>query len=230
MLAARARAEDADVARESFPEEAASAITHGIGAVLAVAALVLGVVAAVEAGSAWAVVAAAIYGATLLCLFLVSTLYHTITSPRPKRLLLALDHCAIFLLIAGTYTAIALTLLHGIWQGWVMLGVVWSLALGGITLRLAWLRYMHPLFPLLYVAMGWIGFVFADTIAARIGRDGVALIVIGGICYTGGLALYALRRLPFNHALWHLAVMAGAICHFFAVYDYVIPKVAQLAT
>ena len=139
-LSIRARTEDSDLARESLPEEAASAITHGIGAILAIAALVLGVIAAAQAGSAWAVVAASIYGTSLLGLFLVSTLYHAITSPGPKRLFMALDHCAIFLLIAGTYTAVALSLLHGTWQGWVMLGIVWGLAILGITLRLVWLR------------------------------------------------------------------------------------------
>ena len=225
-LARRARAEHADLASESLPEEIASAATHAIGAGLAIAALVLGVVYAAEIESAWAIVGATIYGATLVFLFLVSTLYHSIPIAKDKRLFLAFDHCAIFLLIAGTYTAITLAVMNGTWQGWLLFGVVWALALTGMLLRLVWLRYMHPVFYAIYLAMGWIGFAFADAVEAKVGGDGVELIIIGGICYTGGLVFYALRRLPFNHALWHLSVMAGAIVHFFAVYDYVMPKAA----
>lgn len=225
-LARRARAEHDDLARETLLEEIASAATHAIGVGLAIAALVLGVVYAANIESAWAIVASAIYGATLVFMFLVSTLYHSIPHAGAKRLFLAFDHCAIFLLIAGTYTAITLTVMNGGWQGWVLFGVVWGLALTGMLLRLLWLRYMHPVFYAIYLAMGWIGFAFADAVETKVGWAGVELILIGGICYTGGLVFYALRRLPFNHALWHLSVMAGAIVHFFAVYDYVIPKAA----
>jgi hemolysin III len=223
-LARRARAEHADLSTESLIEEIASAITHAIGVGLAVAALVLGVVYAAEVESAWAVVGATIYGATLVFLFLVSTLYHSIPKPRAKRLFLAFDHCAIFLLIAGTYTAITLGVMNESWQGWVMFGLVWALAATGMALRLFWLRYMHPVFYVIYLAMGWIGFIFAGPVEDKIGWGGVEMILIGGLCYTGGLVFYALRRLPFNHALWHLAVMAGSIVHFFAIYDYVIPQ------
>ncbi len=220
----RAREDDSDLARESLPEEIANALTHGIGAALAIAALVLGVVYAARIDSAWAVVAISIYGGTLVSLFVISTLYHAIAHSGLKRLFLALDHCAIFLLIAGTYTGITLTLMHGTWQGWVIFGVVWALALCGMLLRLVWLRYMHPVFYLFYLGMGWIGFVFAETVKARIGPDALELIAIGGVCYTGGLVFYALRKLPFNHALWHLAVLAGASLHFLAVYEHVMPR------
>ena len=223
-LARRARAAHADLASESLPEEIASAATHAIGVGLAIAALVLGVVYAANVESAWAIVGAAIYGATLIFMFLVSTLYHSIPHLGAKRLFLAFDHCAIFLLIAGTYSAITLTVMNGGWQGWFLFGVVWALALTGLLLRLIWLRYMHPVFYLIYLAMGWIGFLFAGPVEVKIGWGGVELILIGGVCYTGGLVFYALRRLPFNHALWHLSVMAGSILHFFAIYDYVIPK------
>jgi hemolysin III len=225
-LARRSRAEDADLGRESLFEEIASAVTHAIGAGLAITALVLGVIYAAEIESAWAVVAASIYGATLVFLFIVSTLYHSIPNARAKRVFLAFDHCAIFLLIAGTYTAITLVVMNGTWQGWVMFGVVWGLALSGVLLRLIWVRYMHPVFYLIYLAMGWLGLAFADFVEEKVGWDGVELILIGGVCYTGGLVFYALRRLPFNHALWHLSVIAGAIVHFFAVYDYIMPQVA----
>lgn len=223
-LARRARAEHDDLSSESLLEEFASAATHAIGAGLAIAALVLGVAYAAEIKSAWAIVGTAIYGATLVFLFLVSTLYHSIPHARAKRLFLAFDHCAIFLLIAGTYTPITLIVMNGDWQGWFLFGVVWTLALTGLLLRLIWLRYMHPVFYVIYLAMGWIGFSFAGRVEDKIGWGGVELILIGGVCYTGGLVFYALRRLPFNHALWHLSVMAGSILHFIAIYDYVIPK------
>jgi hemolysin III len=225
-LARRARDDHEDLGRESFAEEVANAVTHAIGVGLAITALVLGVVYAAEIESAWAIVAAAIYGATLVFMFLVSTLYHSIPHLRAKRVFLACDHIAIFLLIAGTYTAITLAVMSGTWQGWVLFGIIWGLALTGILLRVFWLRYMHPIFYVIYLAMGWLGFLFADAVEAKVGWPGVEMILIGGVCYTGGMVFYALRRLPFNHALWHMAVLAGAIVHFFAVYDYIIPRAA----
>jgi hemolysin III len=226
MLARRARDEHTDLFSDTLWEEVASAVTHGIGAGLAIAALVLGVVYAAEIESAWAIVGAAIYGATLIFTFLASTLYHSLVNERAKRIFLAFDHIAIFLLIAGTYTAITLAVMNGTWQGWVMFGVTWGLALAGMLLRLVWLRYMHPVFYLIYLAMGWLGFMFADAVEAKVGWAGVEMILIGGVCYTGGLVFYALRKLPFNHALWHLSVLAGSIVHFFAIYDYVFPRAA----
>jgi len=223
-LARRARDEHGDLYRDSLWEEVANAITHGIGAGLAITALVLGVVYAAEVESAWAIVGAAIYGATLVFMFLASTLYHSIPHAGAKRVFLVFDHLAIFLLIAGTYTAITLTVMNGSWQGWVMFGVTWGLALTGTLLRLIWLRYMHPIFYLIYLAMGWLGFAFGGTVEDKIGWEGIEMILIGGVCYTGGLIFYALRKLPFNHALWHLSVLAGSILHFFAIYDYVIPR------
>jgi hemolysin III len=223
-LASRARADHADLFRDTLLEEIANSITHGVGVGLAITALVLGVVYAAEVESAFAIVGAAIYGATLIFAFLTSTLYHSIPHLGAKRVFLALDHCAIFLLIAGTYTAITLAAMHGTWQGWVMFGVVWGLAITGMLLRLVWLRYMHPVFYLIYLAMGWLGFAFGAPLEEEIGWGGVELILIGGVCYTGGLVFYALRRLPFNHALWHLSVLAGSIVHFFAIYDHVIPS------
>ena len=225
-LVRRARDDHDDLGSESFAEEVANAVTHAIGAGLAITALVLGVVYAARIESAWAIVAAAIYGATLVFMFLVSTLYHSIPHLRVKRVFLACDHIAIFLLIAGTYTAITLAVMSGTWQGWVIFGIVWGLALTGILLRVVWLRYMHPIFYVIYLAMGWLGFFFADAVEAKVGWDGVEMIIIGGVCYTGGMVFYALRKLPFNHALWHLSVLAGAIVHFFAVYDYIMPRAA----
>lgn len=223
-LARQARDEHEDLTRESAQEEIASAIAHVIGTGLAVAALVLGVVYAAEIENAWAIVASAIYGTTLVWMFVASALYHGISKPRAKLMFMALDHCAIFLLIAGTYTAITITLMHGLWQGWLLFGIVWALAVAGMLLRLIWLRYMHPVFYPIYLAMGLAGVAFADVVGGKVGWNGVVLLIAGCACYTGGLALYAMRRLRFNHALWHVAVMAGAAFHFVAVYDHVIPR------
>ncbi len=208
---------------ESLLEEIANAVTHGIGAGLAIAALVLTVVYAAVTGSVWAVIGVSIYGSTLVLCFLASALYHGIAHARTKRVLLAFDHCAIFLLIAGTYTPITLVVLPG-WEAWMLFGTVWALAILGVTLRLVWVRYMHPGFILIYLAMGWLGFLFDRELIEGIGWGGLNLILIGGLCYTGGLFFYLWRRLPFNHALWHLAVLGGTIVQFFAIYDYVLPK------
>ncbi len=221
-LCHRARAYD-DRRTETLLEEIANAVTHGIGAGLAIAALVLAVICAAVTESAWAVVGASIYGSTLVLCFIVSALYHAIAHAPTKRVLLAYDHCAIFLMIAGTYTPVTLVALPG-WEGWLLFGAVWALAILGVTLRLVWVRYMHPAFVLIYLMMGWLGFLFDRELIAGIGWDGLNLILIGGLCYTGGLVFYLWRKMPFNHALWHLAVLAGTIVQFFAIYDHVLPK------
>jgi hemolysin III len=218
----RARMHDMRIT-ETWTEEIANAVTHGIGAGLAIAALVLCVIAAAITGSPWAVIGATIYGASLVFCFLASTLYHGLSGARAKRICLAFDHCAIFLLIAGTYTPIILVVLEG-WEAWLLFTVIWALAIGGVAMRLVWIRYMHPAFIFIYLAMGWCGFLFAGPLAEGIGERGIEMLLFGGLCYTGGLLFYAWRRLPFNHAIWHLAVLAGTILHFFVVYEHVLPK------
>lgn len=211
--------------KETLLEEIFNAATHGVGAGLAIAALVVMVVLAAMEDRARAVVTVAVYGTTLIIVFLSSTLYHGIPHRKTKRVLLAFDHCAIFLLIAGTYTPVALLALPG-WKGWTLFGVVWGIALTGVLLRLIWLRNMHWIFILMYVAMGWLGFIFGAPLVEGLGADGMNLILIGGLFYTGGLLFYAWRRLPFNHAVWHLCVLAGSVFHFFAVAYYAIPSTA----
>jgi hemolysin III len=216
---------DEDEHGETLLEEIANAVSHGIGAGLAVAGLVMMVVVAAGTGSARATVGAAIFGAMLFVMFLASTLYHSVGHRRKVPWLLAADHCAIFLLIAGTYTPIALVILPG-GPGWLLFGLIWGLAAIGIALRLFWLRYLHPLFIGIYLAMGWLGFFYGDRLRQGLGEDGMGLILIGGLFYTLGLVFYVLRRVPYNHTLWHLSVLAGAIFHFFAVLHFVLPKAA----
>lgn len=204
-------------------EEIASAVAHGIGAGLAIAALVILIVSAASTDSALAVLAVIIYGTTLFVLFLSSTLYHSVTHHRTREVLLTFDHCGIFLLIAGTYTPVTIISLSG-WQGWMLFGVIWGLALVGILIRTFWVKYQHPLFIVLYVAMGWMGFIYSKSLGEALGVPGVNLILIGGLFYTAGLIFFSWRRLPFNHMLWHLSVLAGSIFHFFAMVYYVVPK------
>jgi hemolysin III len=209
---------------ETVLEEVANAVTHGIGAALSVAALAILVALAALDGGAGALVAAAIYGTTLILAYTSSTLYHGVRQRRAKRVFLTFDHCAIFLLIAGTYTPVTLLALPKP-LGWILCAVLWTLAAGGIALRL-WLGKLSKLLIPLFLAMGWLGFAWSGTVFDSIGAGGWWLLLAGGIAYTGGLAFYAWRRLPFNHALWHLCVLAGSACHFFAVIDHVLPRAA----
>lgn len=203
-------------------EEIASSITHGIGIVLAIAGLAVLVAFAARHGDAWHVVSCSIFGATLILCFTTSTLYHSVQVERIKRLLRTLDHSAIFLLIAGTYTPFLLVNLRGPW-GWSLFAVIWTLTLLGIVLRLFLKGRLHGLVVSIYVAMGWIVVVAAQPMIERVGTGGLVLLAAGGLAYTAGVVFYKWRRLPYNHAIWHGFVLAGAALHFFAVLFYVIP-------
>lgn len=203
-------------------EEIASSITHGVGAVLAIAGLAVLVAFATLHGDAWHVVGCSIFGAALILCFTASTLYHSVQVERAKRLLRTLDHTAIFLLIAGTYTPFLLVNLRGPW-GWSLFAVVWTLTLLGIALRLFLKGRLHGLVVSIYIAMGWIVVVAAKPMFEHVGTGGLILLAAGGLAYTAGVAFYKWRRLPYNHAIWHGFVLAGAALHFFAVLFYVIP-------
>lgn len=215
----RDRMEDRGV---TFHEELASTLVHVVGAVLATAALVLLMVLASDTGSARAITACAIYGSTAVLMFVVSATYHGVWHSGAKAAFLVLDHCAIFILIAGTYTPVVLLALpHTL--GWTLLGVIWGLAALGIVARL-WIGHLHWILIPIFVAMGWLGFAWADTLFAAMGDSGGWLLLSGGIVYTGGLVFFAWRNLPFNHAIWHVFVLGGAVCHFLAVAIYAVPK------
>jgi hemolysin III len=169
------------------------------------------------------VVSAAVFGATLVVLYTASTLYHSITHPRAKRVLRFIDHVAIFLLIAGTYTPFTLVSLRGPW-GWALFGVVWGLALAGIAGQSQLLHRWTGLSLVLYIAMGWAAVVAAGPLLTAVAPGGLLLLLLGGIAYTAGIAFYAWRRLRYSHAVWHGFVLAGSACHFFAVLFYVIPS------
>jgi hemolysin III len=205
-------------------EELANRLTHGLGAVLSVAGLVLLVVFAALHGDVWHVVSTAIFGTTLVLLYTASTIYHSIREERFKPLLQKFDHAAIFLLIAGSYTPFVLVTLRGPW-GWSLFGVVWGLAVAGITIKF-WLAGRFKLVStLIYVAMGWLVLVAIKPLVVALPAGGLRLLIAGGLCYTGGAVFYLWKRLPYNHAIWHLWVLAGSMCHWAAVFFYVLPAV-----
>jgi hemolysin III len=208
---------------DSFGEELANAVTHGIALLLAIAGLVIMVVDASLADDGWALFSAIVYGTSLVLLFLSSTLYHALRHERLRRFFLAFDHIAIFLLIAGTYTPIALLALPEP-TGWILFALIWGLAATGIALRFVWLAGFEIISLLLYLAMGWIAMVWADSFFDGMGA-GVYLVIAGGASFTLGVLFYLLRRLPYNHAVWHLFVLGGAVCHFLAVQLYAMPRV-----
>lgn len=202
-------------------EELACGIIQGCGIVLSIIALAILVALAHARADALHVAAMAIYGATLILLYTASTLYHSVTQVRVKAVLRVLDHSAIFLLIAGTYTPLTLIALRGTW-GWTLFGIIWGLALVGITLSALRLRRRGFVIAL-YVAMGWAGLVAIMPLRDALADEGLLLLLAGGISYTLGVPLYLWKRLPFHHALWHLFVMAGSAFMFCAVLLYVLP-------
>jgi hemolysin III len=217
--------------RYSLREEIAASLIHGVGLVLAIAGFAVLAVVAARHGDAWHVVACSVFGATLVLLYTASTLYHSIPPirlPRAKSVLQVLDHSAIFLLIAGTYTPFTLVSLRGPW-GWTLFGVIWTLALLGILARALMPRRPTALFVALYVVMGWTILVALDPMSQRLAPGGLRLLFAGGVAYTAGVAFYLWRRLPYHHAVWHGFVLLGSILHFFAVLLYVIPLEAAPA-
>ncbi|HEX3527802.1 MAG TPA: hemolysin III family protein [Thermoanaerobaculia bacterium] len=206
----------------SLREEIAHSATHGLGIVLSIAGLIAMILVSERSRDVRHVVASVVYGLTLILLYLASTLYHGIPSPRAKRVLKVLDHSAIYLLIAGTYTPFTLISLRG-GLGWTLFGLIWGLALLGITLKVAAIGRFRWLSIVLYLGMGWLVVVALNPLARAVSPAGVRLLFCGGISYTLGVLFYTWRRLPYHHAVWHLFVLAGSVFHFFAVLLYVLP-------
>mgnify|MGYP006293101353 FL=1 len=209
-------------AKYSTSEEIANSITHGIGIVLAVAGLGVLTAFAGRLGSARHVVGCSIYAATMILLFTASTLYHAIPLPRAKSVLRVLDHSAIYLLIAGTYTPFTLVNLRGPW-GWTLFGVVWGMALIGILLEVLPGGRRTGISLALYMIMGWCVIAAGRPLLATVAPGGLLLLILGGVTYTAGIGFYAWHRLPYHHALWHVFVLVGSVLHFLAILFYVIP-------
>jgi hemolysin III len=211
-----------DAARYTVREEIANSITGGVGVILAIAALAVLLTHALLWGDVWHVVTCAIFGATLIISYITSTLYHSISMPRFKPLLRALDHSAIFLLIAGTYTPFLLVNLRGVW-GWSLFAVIWAVAIVGVILRLMLKGRYHGLVVSLYITMGWAVVVAIKPLLEHLQPGGLILLASGGDVYTVGIAFYTWRKLPYSHAVWHLFVLGGSALHFFAILLYVLP-------
>ncbi len=206
----------------SIGEEIANSVTHGVGLILAIAGLAILTAFASRLGNAWHVVSCTIFATTLILQYTFSTLYHSIQIPRAKSVMRVLDHSAIFLLIAGTYTPFMLVNLRGTW-GWTLFGVVWTLALLGVLFQVSLLRRWQGISLALYIGMGWVVVIAIKPMLVSVAPGGLILLLLGGLAYTSGVVFYLWERLHYNHAIWHGFVLAGSILHFFAVLFYVIP-------
>jgi hemolysin III len=204
-------------------EELANTVTHGLGAVLFAAGAAVLITLAALRGDAWVVVSCSVFAACLVLFYTVSTLYHAFRGPRVKEVFRRLDHAAIFLVIAGSYTPFLLVSLRGAW-GWSLLGAVWTLAILGIVFKSLWTGKLPVLSTALYVVMGWCIVVAWNPLTAAVAPAGVAWLVAGGVVYSAGVAFYALdRKFRWAHPVWHVFVLAGSVCHFLAVLLYVVP-------
>jgi len=205
---------------QSVGEEIANAVSHGVGLLLSMIATLVLVMSAVQRGGAAGIVGASVFGATLVLAYLTSTLYHALPMNRAKRIFRTLDHGAIYLLIAGTYTPFTLGPLRGIW-GWTLFCLVWGLAVVGIVFKaIGGLR--HPKFSTcLYIAMGWLVIVAMEPLRLNLPLSGFYWLLAGGVAYTAGVAFFAPKQLRYGHFVWHLFVIAGSACHFAAVLWYV---------
>lgn len=198
----------------------ANSISHGIGFILGIVGLVLLLTHAIDSGAnATAITSYSLYGGSMILLFLASTLYHAIPHPAAKRWLKIVDHCAIYLLIAGTYTPFLLVGLDSPLARGLMV-VIWSLALAGIIFKLAFAHRFKVLSLITYLTMGWLSLIVIYQLALRLAGGGLILLALGGIIYTLGVIFYVCKRIPYNHAIWHGFVLGGSACHFFAIYLY----------
>jgi len=202
-------------------EELLHAITHGIGAFLSVVALVLLIVFSSFKGDPSLIVSVTIFGSTMLLMYLSSTLVHSLPIGKCKSIFLIIDHASIYVFIAGTYTPFLLIPLHGT-LGWTLFGLIWGIALVGIVLKVFFVKKFIVLSTLFYIVMGWLIVVAWSPLTEAIHQNGLTLLVIGGIVYTVGALFYVLKRIPYHHVIWHLFVIVGSICHFFAVFFYII--------
>ena len=203
-------------------EELANSITHGVGLALSAAGGVVLIVLAALRGDAWHVVSVSVFGATLVMLYSASMVYHIVRSPRAKRVFRILDHSSIYLLIAGTYTPFLLVNMRGGW-GWTLFGLVWGLAVLGILFKSFFVERFAFASTAVYLAMGWIVVIAVKPLLASVAGGGIALLLAGGVAYSLGVVFFAWERFPFNHAIWHLFVLAGSVFHYLAVLFYVLP-------
>jgi len=211
-----------ELSHPTLGEEIANSITHGIGALLSIAGMVVLVIVAAVRGTAWHIVGAAVFGGSLILLYLCSTLYHALPGKRVKRVFKILDHSAIYILIAGTYTPFAIISLRGSW-GWSLLAIIWTLAITGVVFKSVLVHRLRRLSTVIYVLMGWLALVAIRPLLQVLPWHGFVWLLAGGLAYTAGVIFYS-SRYRYSHAIWHLFVLAGSVCHYCAVYLYVVPR------
>jgi len=216
-------ASEASVSRQrpySIGEEIANSVIHGVGVALSIAALTMLAVFGSQSGDGWLLASGIVYGVSLVLEYSASTLYHALPWPRVKHVCKILDHAGIYLLIAGSYTPFTLVTLrdHG---GWWLFAAVWGLALVGIAVEAAWAYRPRWVSVLVYLGMGWLVVFALRPLLANLEPGGVWLLVAGGLAYTVGTAFYVMKRIPYFHAVWHVFVLAGSVCHFLAIVLYV---------
>ncbi len=207
--------------RYSSGEEIANGVTHGVGLAASIAAAAILIVFTSIGGDGWRIVSSAVYGTTLITLYAASTLYHGVQRPGAKRRLRVFDHCAIYLLIAGTYTPFTLVSLRGGW-GWTLFGLVWGLAVAGIVFKVFFTGKLNALSTAVYVLMGWVCVIAIGPMLQMVPRAALLWLLAGGIVYTAGTIFYHNRRVPYSHALWHVFVVLGSACHYLAISRYIL--------
>lgn len=203
-------------------EEFLNVLTHGTGAILSVAALVIMIIYSVYRGTATHLAASLIFGISLVVLYSASTIYHAMVKLKWKRFFRLIDHLSIYILIAGTYTPIALLGLKGTW-GWVIFGLIWAFAIVGFIFKFSPLRRSEKLSLSLYALMGWLIIIAIKPLLANMETGALLYLLGGGLCYTFGIYFYAKEKIPYNHAIWHVFVLGGSVLHFFGIFLYLIP-------
>ena len=208
--------------RQSLAEEISNSITHGLGLLLSIAGLVVLLVLSAKYADARKAVCFSIYGTSLVILYAASTLYHSFPMGRAKDVFKIIDHSAIYILIAGSYTPFALISLRGGW-GWAIFGIIWALALAGIVFKVFFVERLVILSTLIYLAMGWLSVIAIRPILDNIPTGGILWLLAGGAFYTLGAVVHFFKEIPFSHAVWHVLALCGSICHYFAILFYVLP-------
>lgn len=198
-------------------EEIVNSITHGIGTLLSIVALIILIMVAGNQADTLHLISFTIYGSTLILMYLSSTLYHSFSNPRIKDLFARFDHVSIFLLIAGTYTPILLTNIQGVW-GWFLFWLLWAIALTGAVIRAIYLHRFRKIMVAVYLIMGWFFILAGKQIYSSLPSISVILLILGGVVYSLGVIFYMWRNLPYGHGIWHLFVLAASVLHFFAIY------------
>ncbi|OQY42845.1 MAG: hemolysin III [Anaerolineaceae bacterium 4572_78] len=208
-------------------EEIANSITHGIGAILSLAGLTMLVLLASLFGTVWHIVGFSIYGTTLFLMYLISTLYHSFSQPRVKRVFRIMDHASIYLLIAGTYTPLFLIPMRSFFA-WIILAIVWALAISGIIFKIYFVGRFEVVSVIFYILMGWLGAITPASLLDRMPEGSLGWILAGGIVYTVGVLFYSLHKIPYNHAIWHIFVIGGSFCHYWVMLIYILDWTSKI--